>query len=311
MKKIIKKIRKGFRNPKLFGLYFLGTKISRIFSDKLQISLLYRLRIGKRIDWKNPQGFNEKLQWLKINDRNPAYVQLVDKFAVRSFISDRIGNQYLVKLFGVYDNPNEIDFSALPNQFVLKPTHTSGNVIICRDKTELDWNETIKTLSKWLKREYFWYQREWPYKQIIPRIICEELLVDSEMDELIDYKILCFHGEPQCLFLALDRGSSSGLKVDFYDLQWNPLPFERHYPRSGRKIEKPACFTEMLELSRELARGIPFVRVDFYVVNGKIKFGELTFYPGSGLEEFTPEEYDKKLGDLINLDLVTRKTHDK
>jgi hypothetical protein len=260
----------------------------------------------KKLNLLDPSTFNEKLQWLKLHDRNPIYTSLVDKYEVRKFIEKTIGREYLVPLLGVYDKVEDIDFSSLPDQFVLKPTHTSGNVIICRDKAKLDIVLTNKTLVKWLKREYFWYQREWPYKNIKPRIICEELLVDEKQEDLIDYKILCFNGVPKCLFLCLDRRSESGLKVDFYDLDWNPLPFERHYPRSGRIINKPDCLDEMLELSRKLSKDIPFVRVDFYVVNGQIKFGELTFYPGSGFEEFTPESYDYLLGSWMDLSLVEK-----
>lgn len=296
-----KMIYKGYKNPSLIGLFFLNMKIARIFPDKVYISLLYRLRLGRKLNLKNPITFNEKLQWLKLYNRNPRYTDMVDKYAVREFIKDTIGEKYLVSLLGVYESTEEIDYSKLPNQFVLKPTHTSGNIIICKNKDNLDIEATNKVLNKWLKREYYWYQREWPYKNIKPRIICEELLVDETKEDLIDYKILCFKGEPRCLFLCLDRRSQSGLKVDFYDLNWNPLPFERHYPSSGKRVQKPACFDEMLELSRKLSSEIPFVRVDFYIVNNQIKFGELTFYPGSGLEEFTPEEYDRILGDWIDL----------
>ena len=305
-KLIFRKILKGIRNPSLFGLYFLEKKISRVIPDKIQVSLLYRLRMGKYLDLKNPKSFNEKLQWLKLNDRNPRYIDLVDKYSVRQYIKDTIGEKYLVPLVGVYDNVEDIDFSWLPKQFVLKPTHTSGNVIICKNIQTLDIQAVKKEMKKWLKREYYWYQREWPYKNIKPRIICEELLVDKMQEDLIDYKILCFNGVPDCLFLCLDRNSQNGLKVDFYDLDWKLLPFERHYPRSARIINKPDCLEEMLDLSKALSKDIPFVRVDFYVVNNQIKFGELTFYPGSGLEEFTPESYDYLLGRLIDLSLVKK-----
>ncbi|SMP65525.1 TupA-like ATPgrasp [Sphaerochaeta associata] len=299
--KTFKRIRKGIENPSLICLFLLDKRLSRVLSDKAQISLLYRFRIGRKPNLSNPITFNEKLQWLKLHDRNPQYTNLVDKYTVREHIRNTIGDKYLVPLLGVYDSVDEIDYAKLPNQFVLKPTHTSGNVIICRDKDALDIKVTNKTLKEWMKREYFWYQREWPYKNIKPRIICEELLVDDTQVDLMDYKILCFNGEPKCLFVCLDRRSPSGLKVDFYDLNWTPLPFERHYPRSGKFIEKPECFEELLELSKILSRGISFVRVDFYIVNKQIKFGELTFYPGSGLEEFTPEEYDKTLGNWLDL----------
>lgn len=297
-------IMKIISNPyKILG--FLANKgMLKFLNDSIYLKILFHSQMNKGLNLDTPESFNEKLQWLKLHDRNPLYTSYVDKYEVREFIKKTIGKEYLVPLLGVYDEVEDVDFSILPDQFVLKPTHTSGNVIICRDKTKLDLIETKKTLIKWLKREYFWYQREWPYKNIKPRIICEELLVNETQEDLIDYKILCFNGEPKCLFLCTDRRSLSGLKVDFYDLNWNPLPFERHYPKSGKLIEKPECLEELLELSKTLSRGIPFVRVDFYIVNKQIKFGELTFYPGSGLEEFSPESFDYLLGSWIDLNLV-------
>jgi hypothetical protein len=307
MMRFVTKFREGLHDPLLFLLYFLIKFIpKRFFSDRIFLVILYRYVLRKWIDIESPKTFNEKLQWLKLNDHDPIYTKLVDKYAVREFISNKIGKQYLVPLLGVYDNVRDIDYSRLPDQFVLKPTHTSGDIIICRDKTSFNHKRANTTMKKWLKKNYFWSSREYPYKNIKPRIICEELLVDEKQEDLIDYKILCFNGVPKCLFLCLDRRSESGLKVDFYDLDWNPLPFERHYPRSGRIINKPDCLDEMLELSRKLSKDIPFVRVDFYVVNGQIRFGELTFYPGSGFEEFTPESYDYLLGSWIDLSLVEK-----
>ena len=301
---VLTKFKRIVRNPRIIMLYLMRYRWSRVIPDELFLSLSYYLRINRKLDIISPKSFNEKLQWLKLYDRTPRYTDLVDKYAVRDYIRNTIGEEYLVPLIGVYNTAEEIDYSVLPKQFVLKPTHTSGDVIICRDKDSLDIKETTKRLNKWLKREYFWYQREWPYKNVNPRIICEELLVDELQGELIDYKIMCFNGEPRCLFLCLERRSEDGLKVDFYDLDWNPLPFERHYPRSNRTIQKPTCLNEMLELSKTLSKGIPFVRVDFYIVNDQIKFGELTFFPGSGMEEFTPESFDYLLGSWLDLSKV-------
>ena len=306
LKLLLRKIYKGLKNPSIFGLYFLRKKISRILPDKIHILLLYRLSMGKSLNLFEPRSFNEKLQWLKLYNHNPNYINLVDKYEVRNFIKNNIGEEYLVPLIGVFDRVEDIDYSVFPNEFVLKPTHTSGDVIICRNKSELNIKETNKILKRWLKRNYYWYQREWPYKNIKPRIICEELLSDGHSEDLIDYKILCFNEKPRCLFLCHDRKSEEGLKVDFYDMDWNSLPFERHYPKSAKKISKPICFNEMIELARTLSKGIPFVRVDFYVINNKPLFGELTFYPGSGIEEFTPESFDYVLGSWIDLSVVER-----
>ena len=269
--------------------------------DGILLKFVFRITIGKPLDLVNPKTFNEKIQWLKLYDRNSKYTKLVDKYEVREYIKNAIGAKYLVPLIGVYESFSEIDFSKLPNRFVLKCTHDSGSTIICKDKSKFDINRAKRKLEKKLKINLFWKTREWPYLNIKPRIICESLLEVPGNKELIDYKIMCFNGVPRCLFLCLDRGSDSGLKVDFYDMDWNPLPFERHYPRSERVIKKPQCFDEMVNLSKILSRSIPFVRVDFYIIENKIKFSELTFYPGSGIEEFTPESFDEILGSWLDL----------
>lgn len=295
------KIIKALRNPKIALLYFLGFKIFRAVPDSLYVKLKYRLIFGKKLDLKNPKTFNEKLQWLKLYDRNPLYTQLVDKYEVRKYVEKVLGSEYLVPLFGIYNSFEEIDFDALPNEFVLKPTHTSGDIFICRDKSKIDFEKLKKEVNRWLKREYYWLHREWPYKNINPRIICEKYMVDESGTELKDYKFMCFNGEPRCLFVCSNRYSKEGLNVDFYDLDWNPMPFERHYKRSGKLIPKPKTFDQMVQFSKVLSKNIPFVRVDFYEVNGHLYFGELTFYPGSGFEEFTPEEYDYILGSWLDL----------
>jgi len=299
--KIIHKAYKVIKNPRLF-IYKL--KLSRFLPEKTDISWRYFNIFNKKIDFKNPKTFNEKLQWLKLYNHNPQYTQLVDKFEVREYIKKEIGEKYLIPIYGVWEKFEDIDFNSLPNQFVLKCTHDSGSVVICKDKETLNIRDIKSEFNKALKKNFYYSSREWPYKNIKPRIICEELLVDELQGELIDYKIMCFNGEPRCLFLCLERRSDDGLKVDFYDLDWNPLPFERHYPRSNQTIQKPTCLDEMLELSKTLSKGIPFVRVDFYIVNDQIKFGELTFFPGSGMEEFTPESYDCLLGSWLDLSKV-------
>ncbi|MGE4283581.1 MAG: ATP-grasp fold amidoligase family protein [Clostridia bacterium] len=293
-------------NPKFAWNRLYYKFLSRLIPDSIYLRIEFRKRVGYPLNLRNPQTYNEKLQWLKLHDRNPQYVQLVDKFEVRDYVKHTIGEEFLIPLIGVFDKVEDIEYNRFPHQFVLKPTHSSGDVVICRNKSKLDIKKANDYLNKRMKNNLFWSGREWPYKNIKPRIICEELLINDSQDDLVDYKILCFNGVPKCLFLCLDRRSESGLKVDFYDLDWNPLPFERHYPRSGKIIEKPACFNEMLDLSRKLSKDIPFVRVDFYIVNNQIKFGELTFFPGSGFEEFTPESYDYLLGSWIDLSLVEK-----
>jgi len=299
----IKKVKKCIKNPNIISLMLLSMKICRSLPDNIYISLLYRLNMNKKLNLLNPSTFNEKLQWLKLHDRNPLYTNYVDKYEVRKFIEKTIGKEYLVPLLGVYDEVEDVDFSILPIQFVLKPTHTSGNVIVCRDKTKLDIVETRKTLMKWLKREYFWYQREWPYKNIKPRIICEELIKTNDGKPPKDYKIFCFNGEPKFVFVASDRGIDT--KFDFFDIDWNRQSLKQHYPNSDYIIEKPRQWEKMLELAKILSQGIPHVRVDFYIdSDDHILFGELTFTHFSGIVKFEPESYDNLLGSWLDLTKV-------
>ena len=307
MSSVIAKLKKGLENPRLFGQFFLGLRASRLLTDKVHISWHYYLRLGKRINLKNPISFNEKLQWLKLHDRNPEYTKWVDKYAVRKHIRETIGEKYLVPLLGVYDRVEDIDYSVLPKEFVLKPTHTSGNVLICRDKSKLNISETKKLLNRWMKREYFWYQREWPYKNIKPRIICEEIIKTKDNKPPKDYKIFCFNGEPKFAFVASDRGVDT--KFDFFDVEWNRQNLRQHYPNCNYELQRPTQLEAMLELAKKLSKGLPHVRVDFYIDgNEKILFGELTFYHFSGLEKFEPDSYDYLLGSWIDLSLVKQNT---
>ena len=257
--------------------------------------------MSNKLNLKEPQTFNEKIQWLKLYDRKPEYSNMVDKYEVRKYITEKIGEEYLIPLVGVYEKFEDINFEKLPDQFVLKPNHTSGNVFICTDKSNINYNKLKKEVNAWLKRRYYWVHREWQYKDVKPKIICEKYLKDDSLDGLKDYKFMCFNGEVKCSFICSNRNSQKGLNIDFYDMDWNLLPFQRHYPRSGILIPKPKNFDKMVEISERLSRNIPFVRVDFYETNGQLYFGELTFHPGSGYEEFTPESYDYLLGSWIKL----------
>lgn len=298
---MFKKIIKVLKNPKLAIIYILGFKMFKAIPDAKYLQLKYRLIMGRKLDLKNPKTFNEKLQWLKLNDRRPEYTMLVDKYEVRQHIKETIGEEYLIPLIGVYNNFDEIDFDVLPNEFVLKPNHTSGDVFICRDKSKINYRELKSEVDKWLQREYYWLHREWPYKNVQPKIVCEKYMVDESGIDLKDYKFMCFNGEVRCSFVGLNRQSETGLNIDFYDLEWELMPFERHYPNSGIKLEKPKNYEKMIRLAELLSSELPFVRVDFYEINGRMYFGELTFYPGSGFEGFTPESYDELLGSWINL----------
>lgn len=268
-------------------------------SDEEYLKRIFEARMGRKLNLDNPCTFSEKLQWLKLYDRRPEYTMMVDKYAVKKYIAETIGEEYLIPTLGVWDNFDDIDFDNLPNQFVLKCTHDSGGLVICRDKKKFDKEKAKNKISKCMKRNYFLNTREWPYKNVTPRIIAEKYMEDEHFTSLNDYKLMCFNGEVKCTFVCSDR--SENLKVTFFDNNWKRLPFERHYPASTVKIPKPANFEKMIELAEKLSKGLPFVRVDFYEVNGKIYFGELTFYPGAGLEKFKPEQWDRRLGDWIVL----------
>lgn len=259
----------------------------------------FRKNLAYNLNIANPQTFNEKIQWLKVHYRNPIMSKCADKVAVRDIVAEKIGEEYLTPIYGVWDSADDIDPSKLPKQFVLKPNHSSGRVIICKDKDVLNWNVEFAKLWKWMKENYYYQNGEWVYKNINPKIICEKLL----SGEMIDYKLMCFHGEPRLLFTCSDR--ESDLKVTFFDLEFNKLPFIRKY-KSSDSIKKPQKFEEMIELSKILARDFPFVRVDFYENQGNLYFGELTFFPGNGLEWFEPFEWDKKIGDMLDLSRIEK-----
>lgn len=297
----VKKVISYIKNPSKIIL-FLGVKGKINFiPDKFFLKLMYEDRIGKKLNLANPKTYNEKLQWLKLYDRRAEYISMVDKFEVRKYISKVIGEDYLIPMIGIYNSFDEIDFEKLPNQFVLKCTHDSGGLIICKDKNNLDKEWARERITKSLKRNFYYHGREWPYKNIRPRIICEKYMVDESNIELKDYKFFCFNGIPKAMFIATDRGIDT--RFDFYDMEFNHLPFMQHYKNSNKKIVKPKGFEQMLELAQKLAQDIPHVRVDFYDIDGKIYFGELTFYHFSGLEKFEPDTYDEKFGEWIELPL--------
>lgn len=270
--------------------------------DAWYLKLMYRAKIGSKLNLIAPKTFNEKLQWLKLYDRNPKYTQLVDKCEAKKQVANIIGEEYIVPTLGVWDKFDDINFDDLPNQFVLKCTHDSGGVYIVLDKGKMDKEECKRKLEAHLQKNFYYSVREWPYKNIKPRIIAEKLLVDNEI-EIKDYKMMCFNGNCKCSFVCSERFSEEGLKVTFFDREWNVMPFERHYPKSNVPIEKPKQYEKMLRLAEELAQDIPFVRVDFYEVKDKIYFGEMTFYPGSGFEEFEPVEWDLRLGSWIDIEM--------
>ncbi|GAB2323934.1 ATP-grasp fold amidoligase family protein [Alkalibacterium sp. m-11] len=267
--------------------------------DEQFIRLQYALKMRKDLNLENPKTFNEKIQWLKLNDRNPKYTQLVDKYAVRKFVKERIGGEYLVPIYGVYENDEAIDFDALPDKFVLKMTHTSGGVFIIEDKARINHDKLKAEIDKWFDRNYYWVHREWPYKNVQPKIMAEKFMVDESEKDLKDYKFFCFEGEPKFMFVASERGKEA--KFDFFDLDFNQLPVMQQGENSDQQIKKPNKFDEMIELARTLSEGIPHVRVDLYNINSEIYFGELTFYHNGGYGPFIPEAFDYKFGEYLQL----------
>ena len=274
-----------------------------LLPDEMFIRLNYLRRMKRLPDLKNPTTYNEKLQWLKLHDRQPLYTQLVDKYAVRRFVAERIGGEYLIPLVGgPWDSFDEIDFDALPEKFVLKCTHDSGGLVICRDKRALDREKARRRIAQSLGQNFYYHNREWPYKDVRPRIIAEAYMEDASTSELRDYKFFCFGGEPKMLFVASDRQTAGEeTKFDFFDMDYNHLDLRNGHPNAAVPPEKPAQFGLMRELAQKLSQGIPHVRVDLYEVNGRVYFGEMTFYHWSGMVPFDPPEWDERLGSWIRL----------
>ncbi len=273
--------------------------------DEEYLKRMFKASVGHDLNLENPQTFNEKLQWLKLHDRKPEYTMMVDKYLVKDYITKIIGEQYVIPTIAVYDSPDEIDFNALPNQFVLKCNHNSGlGMYICKDKNRLakrDIKQIKKNLAKGLAQDYYLHCREWPYKDVKRKIIAEKYMEDSRSSDLLDYKFFCFNGEFKCTMVCTDRFNGKGLKVTFYDKKWEILPFRRHYPTSNELIKKPINYQLMIELVEKLSKELPFVRVDFYEISGKPYFGELTLMPGAGFEEFEPASADLELGKWLKL----------
>jgi hypothetical protein len=301
MNKKLMKIIKVIKRPELIVVEILKSSFFRLMEDTLYLKIKFKLLVGYKLNLENPKSFNEKLQFLKIFDRNPKYSILADKIAVREYIEETIGKSHLIPLLGVWEKFDDIDFDTLPDQFVLKPNHTSGHVFVCKDKSKIDYKSLKRQVKGWLKREHYWNHREWCYKNIKPLILCEKYLSDESSSGLIDYKLLCFNGKVKCSFVALNRNSQNGLNIDFYDHDWNLMPFERHYPTSGEAIAKPKCYDQMVDYAEKISKDLIFARIDFYEVHGHLYFGEITLYPGAGFEEFNPVSYDYLLGSWINL----------
>ena len=291
------------KNP--FRLYWkLEKNISFDWmSDKAFIKMKYRASMDKKLNLKNPKTYNEKLQWLKLYDRNPLYTKLVDKYEVKNIVADIVGDKYVIPTLGVWDRFDDIDFGALPDQFVLKCTHDSGGLVIVTDKSKFDLESAKKKIENALVTNFYKKSREWPYKNVPHRIIAEQFMIDNDLGELRDYKFFCFNGEPKYLFIASDRNKAGQeVKFDYFDIDFNRLPLRQAvHPNSTYLIERPQKYEEMIGLVSQLSKGIPQVRIDLYEVNGQVYFGEYTFFHHGGMVPFIPEEYDYIWGKQIIL----------
>lgn len=286
------------KNPSLLYVYASKYCEFKWVNDKTHLKLLYKGCFGQKLDLKNPKLFNEKLQWLKLYDRKPEYVQLVDKYEVKKYISKTLGAEYVIPTVGVWDNAKDIDFDSLPDKFVLKCTHDSHSVVICTDKRKLDIEYCRKKLNQALKRNYFYDGRQWPYKNVKPRIIAEQYMADN----LRNYKQFCFESAPRMILVCSERLKNNEVKEDFYNEAWNHLDAHKlEYNNSNFSIQRPKQYELIRELTIKLAEKIPSARIDFYEINEKTYFGEITFYSTNGFEKIKPEEWNLEFGEWIKL----------
>lgn len=303
---MIKRILKGISHPSVALRYFIS--VSHLFDnmeDEAYIRLLWRIKFLQKLNLDNPQGYNEKLQWLKLYDHNPAYTQMVDKYLVKPYVAGVIGEEYIIPTLGVWDKPEDIDFSSLPQQFVLKTNHTGGGggVIICRDKSKLNQKAAIQKMTKSMMGNVYKELREWPYKNIEKKIIAERYMEDDS-GNLNDYKVLCFSGKAKLIEYHANRFEGHHTQ-DFYDCNWNKTAISQGGVDTRSEIiaPKPITLGKMLEFSEVLTKNMPHCRVDWYEVKGKLYFGELTFYDSSGFDKFDRKEDEQLLGSWIDLSM--------
>ena len=298
------KILKAIKNPYklIYGFLLRNISFSKRIEDETYLGIAYRSVFGRKINWKEPQMYNEKLQWLKINYRQPSLTKLVDKYEVKEHVASKIGREYIIPTLAVWNNIKDIDIEKLPEKFVLKCTHDSGGVVICKEKNNFDFKTAKEKLEISLNKNFYWMEREWPYKNVQPRIIAEEYIEDKKSKSLNDYKIFCFNGNIDSIMVC--KGREKGHPdFYFYDINWNRLIYQKLELEKGDNIEKPHNLSRMIELTKILSQGFPHVRVDFYDVDEKLYFGELTFFDQSGFDTDILPATDAKWGKLLKLPL--------
>lgn len=295
------RVKKIIKNPAALFLTLAYRGFFNWMDDERYLKIAYRCKIHKKLNLEEPKSFNEKLQWLKLHDRKTIYETMVDKFDVKEYVSNVIGDEYIIPTLGIYDSFQDIDFGGLPSQFVMKCTHDSGSIVICNDKEKFNKIKAKKILENGLRHNPYWAAREWPYKNLKPRIIVEQLLTECDGEPIKDYKFFCFNGVVKCFKIDFDRFTSH--RANYYDKNCSILPFEETvFPADyGREVVFPANIKDMMELAERLAKDTIFSRIDFYNVNGQIFFGEITFFPDGGFGIIKPYEWDKRLGEWLSL----------
>ena len=301
MSKIFREVSKIFNNPLRIVLLLDRFHLINL-DDESYLKLLYRINFHNNLDFDNCITFNEKLQWLKLFDRDDKYSIMVDKYEVKDYVNKLVNNCNVIPTYGVFEHFDEINFNSLPNQFVIKCTHDSGGIYIVKDKRYFNITDARKRINYCLSRDFYRLGREWPYKNVKPRIIVEKYMQELDEYSLIDYKIHCFNGEPKVVLVCKERFSKRGMTEDFFTTSWEHINVKRpHHNNSQTIIEKPKQLEIMLDIAKKLSSCIPFIRVDLYIIEEQIYFGELTFFPATGMERFVPESFDYELGKYISL----------
>ncbi|SFB88815.1 ATP-grasp fold amidoligase family protein [Butyrivibrio sp. YAB3001] len=307
--KIKEKVMEAIKRPQMIWVYLSNRGLFNYMDDEKYLSIRYKCLLGRTLNIKTPLSFNEKLQWLKIHDRKQIYETMVDKYAAKGFVSERIGKEYIIPTYGVWDCFDDINFAELPNEFVIKCTHDSGGVVIVKDKNSTNIKKIKSKINKSLKKNFYLYGREWPYKNVMPRIIIEKYIWNSMCGDkdidypgLIDYKFYCFNGIPKFLYVSSGMDKHDTAAISFVSLDWKRLPFYRlDYKQLTELPPQPKCFEKMLKICKKLAEGTNFLRVDLYEVDNKVFFSEMTFYPCSGFMPFNDYKYDIQIGEYLSL----------